>query len=180
MKRIVFIDAGHGGSDAGASIDGVNEKDVALFIALLTGQLLEQRGYVAEYSRDTDEDMTAPRAAAANFLKAACFVSIHCGSSDQECAHGIETFYRKGDCRGATLAKAAQPKLIAVTNAKNRLVRGVTDIAELNDAIMPAIRVNVGFLSHDNERYLLDTPAYKQSIAGAIAEAIDAYLSASS
>lgn len=179
MKKTVFIDAGHGGSDVGASVNGISEKNIVLSVALLLGELLERRGYAVEYSRAIDEDMTAPRAAAANFFRAACFISLHCSSSEQTAVHGIETLYRKGDGRGASLAKAVQAKLIAITNAKNRLVRGVEDRAELNDALMPAALVRIGFISHDNERLLLDSSAYRQSIAGAIAEAMDTYLSAS-
>jgi len=178
VSRLVFLDAGHGGADTGIVVGDVSEKDIALPIALYVGEILEKRGYSVGYSRATNEDVTAQRRASlANDAIPSCFVSIHCNQAPSSPAiHGIETLYLKSDYRGAVLAKSVQAKVVAVVNAKNRLVRGVEGDAVLGAVKAPAVTVNVGFLSHDNERSLLDTQPYRLALASAIAEGIDAYL----
>ena len=73
----VFIDAGHGGKDPGATGNGLKEKDVTLSISLIVGDILRRHGVEVGYSRTTDTylDLTT-RAAKANQFKADVFVSV--------------------------------------------------------------------------------------------------------
>ena len=54
MAATIVIDAGHGGSDGGATYNGRLEKDDNLRLALAVGELLEQRGYRVAYTRTED------------------------------------------------------------------------------------------------------------------------------
>src|SRR4051794_19766671 len=55
----VVIDAGHGGSDPGTLSPSLplQEKDVTLRVALLTGAALQRRGVEVAYTRTDDRDV---------------------------------------------------------------------------------------------------------------------------
>ena len=95
VRRIV-IDAGHGGHDSGTiGADGVEEKDIALDVALRLGQLLQQRlGAEVIYTRRTDRFVPLEeRTAIANAAHADLFLSIHANSSSDPEVRGVETYF---------------------------------------------------------------------------------------
>ena len=74
----IAVDAGHGGSDYGATYNGRAEKDDNLKLALAVGDILEKNGIDVVYTRTTDEYETPfKKATDANDAKADYFVSIH-------------------------------------------------------------------------------------------------------
>lgn len=78
----IAVDAGHGGSDYGATYNGRAEKDDNLKLALAVGDILEKNGIDVVYTRTTDEYETPfKKATDANDAKADYFVSIHRNSS---------------------------------------------------------------------------------------------------
>ncbi len=94
VSRVV-IDAGHGGKDPGALGTYSREKDIALSIALKTGEYIKK--YLPEveviYTRKTDVFVELhKRAKIANDAKADLFVSIHCNAAKNPAASGTETF----------------------------------------------------------------------------------------
>lgn len=90
----VVLDPGHGGKDPGAQKYGINEKDVALEVALLVGKLLEKRSDIKFlYTRSTDVFIgLRERAVIANKAKADLFISIHANAVDNSRPFGTETF----------------------------------------------------------------------------------------
>lgn len=91
----VVIDAGHGGKDPGAVGRKVQEKDVALSIALKLGDYIKQNFPEVKviYTRDSDEFIELHRRAQiANENHADLFISIHCNSARSSSAYGSETF----------------------------------------------------------------------------------------
>ncbi len=95
IGRIV-IDAGHGGHDSGTlGVDGIEEKDVVLDVALRLGKLLHDRlGAQIIYTRSDDTFVPLEtRTAIANKAQADLFLSIHANSSVDESARGVETYY---------------------------------------------------------------------------------------
>ena len=88
METIV-IDAGHRGYDVGCiALDGTQEKDITLDIALSTGELLEEAGYNVVYTRTSDnvswpednkEDLQS-RIDIAEDADANYYISIHINS----------------------------------------------------------------------------------------------------
>ena len=77
-RKIVVIDAGHGGADPGAKFEGRQEKDDALRLALAVGKILSDNGVDVRYTR-TDDTYNTPleKATMANEAGADYFVSIH-------------------------------------------------------------------------------------------------------
>ena len=95
IGRIV-IDAGHGGHDSGTlGVDGLQEKDVVLDVALRLGRLLHERlGAEIIYTRSDDTFIPLEtRTAIANKAQADLFLSIHANSSPDASARGVETYY---------------------------------------------------------------------------------------
>jgi N-acetylmuramoyl-L-alanine amidase len=95
IGRIV-VDAGHGGHDSGTlGVDGIEEKDVVLDVALRLGKLLKQRlGADVIYTRDDDTFIPLEtRTAIANKAQADLFISVHANSSPDSSARGVETYY---------------------------------------------------------------------------------------
>jgi N-acetylmuramoyl-L-alanine amidase len=95
IGRIV-IDAGHGGHDSGTlGVDGIEEKDVVLDVALRLGKLLHDRlGAEIIYTRSDDTFIPLEtRTAIANKAQADLFLSIHANSSSDASARGVETYY---------------------------------------------------------------------------------------
>ena len=95
IGRIV-IDAGHGGHDSGTlGVDGIQEKDVVLDVALRLGKLLHDRlGAEIIYTRSDDTFIPLEtRTAIANKAQADLFLSIHANSSSEPSARGVETYY---------------------------------------------------------------------------------------
>jgi N-acetylmuramoyl-L-alanine amidase len=95
IGRIV-IDAGHGGHDSGTlGVDGIEEKDVVLDVALRLGKLLHDRlGAEIIYTRSDDTFVPLEtRTAIANKAQADLFISIHANSSPDASARGVETYY---------------------------------------------------------------------------------------
>jgi N-acetylmuramoyl-L-alanine amidase len=94
-KKIVVIDPGHGGDDAGAvGRQGLLEKEVTLDISKRVVQLAAEMGFRVVLTRDDDTFVPlARRTRIANHLGAAAFVSIHHNASPKHTLDGLESFY---------------------------------------------------------------------------------------
>ena len=94
--RTVVIDPGHGGRDEGCSGAHVDEKKIALEIALAFGKEIESRHPEIEviYTRETDKFVALyERARIANKAHADLFISIHCNAlGGNTSVHGSETY----------------------------------------------------------------------------------------
>jgi N-acetylmuramoyl-L-alanine amidase len=114
IGRIV-IDAGHGGHDSGTiGVDGIEEKDVVLDVALRVGKLLHDRlGAEIIYTRSDDTFIPLEtRTAIANKAQADLFLSIHANSSQDESARGVETYYLNFTSDPAALDVAARENAV--------------------------------------------------------------------
>lgn len=182
VPRIV-IDPGHGGQDPGATspTTKVQEKALALKTSLALREVLLQKGYEVIMTRESDVYPTlTERAALANDLDADMFISVHYNSvkmkkgATNHPAHGIETWVPHTPDNKA-LAEPVQRQLIAHTGANNRGLKKGEKLVVLNRTKVPAILVELGFLSNANEsRQVLDE-GYQQALVSALAAGIDNY-----
>jgi N-acetylmuramoyl-L-alanine amidase len=103
-RRLVVVDAGHGGPDPGmrGPMSGgprVAEKNITLAVAKRVGAALGQRGIDVKYTRTTDTLIAlSDRGRIANDAHADLFVSIHVnaanpGWKDPAAARGFETYF---------------------------------------------------------------------------------------
>ncbi len=186
VKRMkVCVDPGHGGKDPGAiGKNNTREKDITLAIAKKLKFILED-GTSAKVilTRDSDilpwgekgvkEDLKA-RCDIANKNLVDIFVSIHCNSSKNESARGLETFYYKTSQRGFLLATEIQKSIVESIKTINRGIK-FADFYVLRATKMPAILIECGFLSNPEEEKMLNNQNYQTQIALAIAKGIVNY-----
>lgn len=186
----IVIDAGHGGNDPGkVGVNGANEKDINLKIALLLKQYLTSQNINVIMTRDSDtglysenaknkkaEDMKN-RVALIKECGADFLVSIHQNSYTEEKYSGAQVFYYTGSMEGGEMAKAVQARLIAEADPQNhREAKENSDYYLLKKSPVPAIICECGFLSNPAECEKLCTEEYQIKIASGIFQGIMDYL----
>ncbi|HEY8530799.1 MAG TPA: N-acetylmuramoyl-L-alanine amidase, partial [Limnochorda sp.] len=173
--RLVVLDPGHGGLDGGAGDEALPEKTVNLEIALHLADILRERGFEVAMTRSDDTFIPLwERAALANALNADLFVSIHNNSAADPAASGTETYYLPKQPNNLLLAQAVQQELVRTLGRRNRGVKS-NNFWVLRDAEVPAILVEVSFISNPEERALLADDGYRRKAAEAIARGIVQY-----
>lgn len=120
-RKIVVIDAGHGGYDPGATgPGGLKEKDVTLDIARKLKKILQERYNLEVYlTRNRDIYMgLGKRTAVANKKKADLFVSIHTNASLKRRTGGIETYFLNWTNDTEAMRVAARENAISLEKMK--------------------------------------------------------------
>ena len=149
----ICIDPGHGGFDPGACGYGLKESDVNLKYALLLRQLLTQKGHQVIMTRETDKTMSlGERTRFANNNKADLFISCHCNAAANPQAHGVETLvYSDKSVSAYYLARAIVESLEKDCSLKSRGVKFRRKLYVLKNTKMPAILIELGFISNEQE-----------------------------
>lgn len=154
----VCIDAGHGGKDVGAVNVKRYEKDDTLRIAKRLGKVLKANGLEVCYTRTTDiYDSPRAKAKKGNISKADYFISIHRNASQSSVAHGTEVLICNTSKKKYEIAKAICKQFKERNGLTDRGVKMRNDLAVLNQTSMPAILVEVGFISCKQDNELLDS-----------------------
>lgn len=172
VKRIV-IDAGHGGTDYGAIRNGINEKDITLDVSKRVEALLKKQGYQVTMTRTNDIYVSlADRVAISEKVAPDIFVSIHVNSSTRPEITGIETHYYHQE--SLNLAQTVHSSFASAIKSNNRgLFKSKFYV--INHTTSPAILIEIGFISNDNERAQLVSDKRKQDTAKSIVEGINNY-----
>ena len=162
----IFIDPGHGGNNPGAvSATGLREADVNLDVALKLGRLLTSRGYEVRYSRTENETVSlTQRANMANEWGADYFVSIHCNSNIDPDINGTSTYYYRTRTTAEEFAIVVNNNLVRQIELKDLGVF-TANFAVLRKTSMPAILVELAFISNPLEAQLLSTNTFRQNCA---------------
>lgn len=189
----VIVDAGHGGEDGGAvAIDGTNEKDYNLEIALKLSEILKLHGYNVIMTRtedimtcDVDLNTLRERKISDihNRLKLttqypnAVFVSIHQNKFSDSAQKGTQVFYSKNNSESQILAQSIQDIIkLNLQPENNRAVKkSGTSIYLLYNSQIPSVLVECGFLSNYDDLQKLKSDEYKTQLAMLIAQGIIKY-----
>lgn len=93
-RTVVVVDAGHGGHEAGAVANGIQEKDITFKVAQAIQHNLESAGIEVIMTRDMDEYLSLPdRTWIGNTIKPALFVSVHANAAPNVEATGFEIYH---------------------------------------------------------------------------------------
>jgi len=183
-KRIV-IDPGHGGGDNGVSVpDGVlrwAEADIAYDLAARLEGRLANAGMRVHLTRGPlpSERLTeSDRASLANELGADLLISLHLDGHPNPNASGVATYHygQYGDAGvtstiGERLAALVQREIVARTGLRDCRIHAKTwDLLRLTR--MPAVRVEVGYLTSPSDRALLTAPHFRDRVVAAIVAAV--------
>ena len=179
---VIVIDAGRGGKEQTPkkSPDGtVYEKDLNLEIAKLLKERLELRGYLCIMTRTDDVAMAeADRARKENESEADLFISIRMNSyTDDKTVNGIDILYGKGRTDSQDLAASLITPLINSCGAKNRGIKSSSQYTVLNDTMIPAVVIDIGFISCQEEVDKLMKFIYRDSLVMGICNGVDDYFS---
>lgn len=180
---VIYLDPGHGGEDGGTqSKNGLLEKDVNLAIALKLRDLLEASGYRVKMTREEDcsiGDNTLPtvrerkvsdihsRLAQIEEEPNCILISIHQNYFEQSRYHGAQMFYSPNHEESAVIAEAIRQSVVTMLQPENtRENKEATDsIYLLWHAETPAVLVECGFLSNEEEASKLGETSYQEQMA---------------
>ncbi len=181
-KLAVVIDAGHGGIDAGCqgSFLKLKESDVNLAVAKKLGALFQNAGFKVIFTRTTDEGLYGAvqkgfkerdlnnRVKIINESNCDILISVHMNKYSSPTRRGAQVFYSKSLEDNQILARSIQKNLNAMEEAQRSCDILVGDYFLLNYSKIPSVIVECGFLSNQEEEYLLSTSVYQEEIAYAI------------
>ena len=176
--KIVVIDPGHGGMDAGANFGDIKESDINLEISFKLKEVFEENGYKTILTRENNdslcddefikkEDMSK-RVEIINTSNASLCISIHLNSYMDERYSGAQVFYSDANEKNQLLADSIQNSIINLLANTNRKIVKRDNILLLNKVSIPCVIVECGFLSNIKERQLLLDYNYQMMLAYSI------------
>lgn len=192
VRRIV-IDPGHGGKDDGTRGDRFREKHLVLTVSERLADILREKGYEVVLTRQDDRFIELEdRPAIAEQVNADLFISVHFNAAGSRQAHGIETFVvtprdtpstpsndkqdstvpgNANDILNHRLGYELHRYLVGMTGAKDRGLKKMR-FAVLRTATVPAVLLELGFLSNRQEEERIASAAYQETLARAMANGI--------
>jgi N-acetylmuramoyl-L-alanine amidase len=187
------VDPGHGGSDPGAVVPDperpgelIREKEVVVPYALALREVLMGKGYGVRLTRSEDVAVgLSERAKVANGVGALCLVSLHANAASAVARNGAWVIYDDAsrEENGRALAEAVFAALIQVPEIADITPQievfpdgsphvGGRQLTVLSKATMPAILVELGFMTNGEDLSQLLNPSTRGAVAEAIATGI--------
>jgi N-acetylmuramoyl-L-alanine amidase len=177
IGRRIVVDPGHGGTDTGNTVGETTEADLVLDLASRIEGRLAAAGATVYLTRGRDQDPSpAERTAFANDARADLFLSLHTDAHSSEHARGVASYYY-GTGSGASSTVGEQ-----FANLVRREVVARTGMLDLGShaktwdllrmSRMPAVRLDVGYLSHPVDRLLLLDARLRSTVASAVLAAV--------
>jgi N-acetylmuramoyl-L-alanine amidase len=189
----IVIDPGHGGLDGGASHGETIERDITLSMSLKLEKELKAKGAtvimtrrkegdaIAEHAPNGDYPTTRARKRADLLLReeimnnseADIVLSLHVNAVPEERWRGAQVFYHaEGHEGGELLAKSIQAAIRENIGNTEREALAIKQVYILKKAKAPAVLVETGFLSNNEERELLKTEKYQKQMVDAITKGV--------
>ena len=200
MLPDILIDPGHGGSDPGTIGAGEHyEKRWALSVSLALAEELRSRGWPVSLTREDDRTIPLPeRSVLANQRPRLAVVSVHFNAGGPD-ASGVEIYFTwpkqpevmarleasaggweggvvpQDDGSGA-MARSIQAAVCAATGARDRGVRERADLSVTGRSQAPAVLVECGFLTHEQESRDIRSSAWRRRLVRGLADGLCAWL----
>ena len=187
---VIIIDAGHGGEDGGAVVqDSIVEKDINLTIAQKTNDILSLFGFKTYMVRETDKliyDSDSKtqrqkknsdlrnRLSLMNNFENCLYISIHQNKYEDSRIWGAQTFYSPNDEQSPILAEFIQSSIVSLIQPNNKRVikKTGTNVFVIYNATKPAIMVECGFMSNNDELSKLKDDKYQNQMSFSISNGI--------
>jgi N-acetylmuramoyl-L-alanine amidase len=173
-KKVIVIDAGHGGHDFGAAMHGFQEKVISETIAKKIKALNKDSNLEIVLLRDGDHSMElSERVLMINNLKPDLVISLHINASKNTETNGVEA-YISSNKEFYEKSKESAEKIIDEVSGENLFKRkiGEAPFYILKNSNCPAIVLEMGFLSNNNDRAYLTSEIGQNEIATKILEAV--------
>ena len=165
MATKVYIDQGHNpvNPNAGAEGNGLREQDLVFVIGRELADVLDANGFETRLSRPSATTQLgtslatslAARVNGANSWGADYFISLHTNASSVESASGSEAFVYSRQSRAYPLAENILFQLNSSTGLRNRGVMPRPSLYVLRRTAMPAVLVELGFITNPYDAELM-------------------------
>ncbi len=190
----IVLDAGHGGHDNGAVSPHGYEKQFAFDVVGRARLLLQQAGLKVVLTRSSDVFVPLEeRARIANRHPNGLFISVHFNSGGS--GTGLETYTlaprgvpsmmadgprisdldpcpgHACDAQNIALATATHAALVVKSRMYDRGIKRARFVV-IRDIKIPGVLIEGGFLSNTHDARLVATPAYRQTMAQCILQAV--------
>lgn len=184
-SKIITIDPGHGTCEQGVvhKETGITESPINLAVSLKIKKLLQKQGFTVIMTREREnhenissrEDLKR-RVDIARSHHADIFVSIHVNQFPDPKYFGAQCFFNPKNAESRSLAQIIQEelKLIDPENFREALPQ---DLYVLRETSMPAVLVEMGFISNTKDRKRLQDPHFQDKIAYAVVRGIQRFFS---
>ena len=169
-KKVIVIDAGHGGKDFGASVGEVLEKEIVEKIANKIKALNKNENIEIVLLREGDNFLELKeRVDRINVLNPSLLISLHTNFVKLESTNGIEAFVSKDSKYYNESFKHAEGLINEVSN-DNLAKRSVKEASLflLKNSNCPAVNLEVGFMSNPKEREYLVSEKGQNEIAASV------------
>lgn len=189
-NKLIVIDPGHGGRDPGRiSVSGVPEKDINLEVSKRLATVLGEMGAAVILTRDSDIDLSDSSASGwrnkkrqdlsrrvdmANSRKADLYISVHCNAFPGQGEHGAQVFSHPNSSESKVLAEYIQSEMAKILQNTKRQAKQV-DYYAIRKTKMPAVIVEIGFITNPHEDKMLRDPLYQSKVAWSMAAGIIKY-----
>lgn len=186
LGKVIYLDAGHGGIDSGATYKNIKEKDINLSISLKLEEILTKNGAIVYQTRYSDYDLAVPntinkkrsdlsrRGNLINKTNPDIFISIHLNAESTGIYRGPQVFFNDNNKNNEFIAKIFQKQLNKQLNG-DRKYKKDNSLYLQKRIKSPGVLIEVGFLSNSNDRYLLKTDKYQIKVAETIKKSIIYY-----
>lgn len=170
----IVLDPGHGGPDPGAvGPTGLTEAEVVLDVAHHALDMLQVDGHDVRLTREADTYVSlGARSDFANKWGAGLFISIHCNAFTDPGANGTEVWYYEGSTAGQSLATAVQRELVNRLRRRDRGIKPTKSLSVLRRTSMPAVLLELAFISNPAEEQLMRSDGIRTLVAVAIYDAV--------
>lgn len=176
----ICIDPGHGGKDPGAIGPGEKkEKVIVLAVAKKLEKLLQGIHKVLLTRQGDFFVGLNDRAIMANAFNADLFLSLHCNGSASARASGFEVWTSRGKTRAddvaTSISKAwaeAFPDVVIRGDWSDGDIDKESNFCVLRRTVMPAVLVEMGFITNPKMEALLSDDAYQDIMANALYQGV--------
>lgn len=174
-KKIIVIDAGHGGYDVGKDVYGFEEKQITETVAKQIKELNDDANIEIVLIRDGDISMELKeRVSIINNLKPNLVISIHVNSNSNTMANGVQAYVPSNEIfkdKSKEMADIIVDKLAATGNLAKRNTTEAPFYL-LKNANCPIMTLEIGFLTNEKDRNYITSAKGQNEIAAKILEAV--------
>ncbi len=192
-ELIIVIDAGHGGSDGGSvALDGTNEAVLNLEISKKLDDILSVLGFNTVMTRSDENSLGEANSSIRNekvtdihnrmdimnSFENCFFVSVHQNYYQGSSSWGTQVFYSGNNEQSEILAFDIQQSVVSLLQNENKrqIKKSGSSIYLLDKAVKPAVLVECGFISNENDLKNLKDEIYQKELSFCVTNGIIDYL----